>query len=135
MRSAHSVLASDAANDASPGSTTNAWPELAVPPSVSGASRSLHPSAVAHGNLSVTISSTPMVSQPGPFSQGTTQVAEKTDIQIKQDGGAIMQLQASAKLADVVKALNALGATAQDLIAILQALKASGSLKADLEII
>ena len=95
----------------------------------------LHPSAVAHGNLSVTISSTPMVSQPGPFSQGTTQVAEKTDIQIKQDGGAIMQLQASAKLADVVKALNALGATAQDLIAILQALKASGSLKADLEII
>ncbi|HOA92794.1 MAG TPA: flagellar basal body P-ring protein FlgI [Quisquiliibacterium sp.] len=95
----------------------------------------LQPSAVAHGNLSVTISSTPVVSQPGPFSQGTTQVAEKTDIQIKQDGGAIMQLQASAKLADVVKALNALGATAQDLIAILQALKASGSLKADLEII
>ncbi|HQN10635.1 MAG TPA: flagellar basal body P-ring protein FlgI [Quisquiliibacterium sp.] len=95
----------------------------------------LQPSAVAHGNLSVTISSTPVISQPGPFSQGTTQVAEKTDIQIKQDGGAIMQLQASAKLADVVKALNALGATAQDLIAILQALKASGSLKADLEII
>ena len=96
---------------------------------------SLMPSAVAHGNLAVTISSTPIISQPGPFSQGTTQVAEKTDIQIRQDGGAVLQLDASAKLADVVKALNTLGATAQDLIAILQALKASGSLKAELEII
>ncbi len=95
----------------------------------------LVPSAVAHGNLSVTISSTPVISQPGPFSQGSTVVAEKTDIQIRQDGGAVMQLQGGAKLADVVKALNTLGATAQDLIAILQALKAAGSLKAELEII
>jgi flagellar P-ring protein precursor FlgI len=95
----------------------------------------LAPSAVAHGNLSVTISSTPVVSQPGPFSQGQTVVAEKADIQIRQDGGNVMQLDAAAKLTDVVKALNALGATAGDLIAILQALKAAGSLKAELEII
>jgi flagellar P-ring protein precursor FlgI len=95
----------------------------------------LVPSAVAHGSLSVTISSTPVISQPGPFSQGSTVVAEKTDIQIRQDGGAVLQLQGGAKLADVVKALNTLGATAQDLIAILQALKAAGSLKAELEII
>ena len=54
---------------------------------------------------------------------------------IKQDGAALMMLEAGAKLADVVKALNSLGATAQDLIAILQALKAAGSLKAELEII
>ncbi len=92
-------------------------------------------SAVAHGNLSVTISSTPVISQPAPFSQGSTVVAEKADISIRQEGGAIMQLQGSAKLADVVKALNALGATPQDLIAILQALKVAGSLKAELEII
>lgn len=95
----------------------------------------LAPSAVAHGNLSVTISSTPVISQPGAFSQGQTVVAEKADIQIRQDGGNVMQIDAAARLTDVVKALNTLGATAGDLIAILQALKAAGSLKAELEII
>ena len=95
----------------------------------------LSPSAVAHGNLSVSISTTPVVSQPSPFSQGATVAAEKADITIKQDGAALMMLEAGAKLSDVVKALNSLGATAQDLIAILQALKAAGSLKAELEII
>jgi flagellar P-ring protein precursor FlgI len=92
-------------------------------------------SAVAHGNLSVSVSTTPMVSQPNSFSQGSTVVTEKADIQIKQDAAGLMMLEGAAKLADVVKALNALGATAQDLIAILQALKAAGSLKAELEII
>ncbi|MCO5121469.1 MAG: flagellar basal body P-ring protein FlgI [Burkholderiaceae bacterium] len=96
---------------------------------------SLETSAVAHGNLSVTISSTPMVSQPNPFSQGSTVAAEMSDITIRQEGGALMVLPGAARLSDVVKALNALGASAQDLIAILQALKAAGSLKAELEII
>ena len=95
----------------------------------------LEPSAVAHGNLSVTITSTPVISQPGPLSQGQTVVAEKADIQIRQEGGALMRLEAAAKLTDVIKALNALGATSGDLIAILQALKAAGSLRAELEII
>ena len=95
----------------------------------------LAPSAVAHGNLSVTVSSTPVISQPNPLGQGQTVVAEKADIRIQQDGGNVLLLPGAAKLADVVKALNALGATAQDLVAILQALKASGSLKAELEII
>lgn len=95
----------------------------------------LEPCAVAHGNLSVTINSTPSVSQPAPFSNGQTVVTEKADIQIKQDGGQVMYLQAGAKLADVVKALNTIGATPQDLLAILQAMKASGALRAELEII
>ena len=95
----------------------------------------LTPSAVAHGNLAVTVQTTPVVSQPNAFAQGSTVVAEKADITIRQDGGALMMLEGSAKLADVVKALNSLGATAQDLIAILQALKAAGSLRAELEII
>jgi flagellar P-ring protein precursor FlgI len=95
----------------------------------------LEQAAVAHGNLSVTISSEPVISQPGPLSQGRTVVAERTEIQIKQDGGALMQLQQGANLADVVKALNALGANPGDLLAILQALKAAGALKADLEVI
>ena len=91
--------------------------------------------AVAHGNLSVAITSTPLVSQPAPFSQGSTVVAEQADITIRQDGGNLMHLQSAARLADVVKALNTLGANAQDLIAILQAMRAAGSLKAELEII
>lgn len=95
----------------------------------------LQPMAVAHGNLSVSISSTPVVSQPNPLGTGQTVVTERTDIQIRQDGGQLVMLPASAKLADVVKALNALGATPQDLLAILQAMKASGALRAELEII
>ncbi len=95
----------------------------------------LEPAAVAHGNLSVTISSTPVISQPGPLSQGQTVVSERTDIQIKQDGGSLMQVAGGANLADVVKALNALGANPGDLLAILQALKAAGALRAELEVI
>jgi flagellar P-ring protein precursor FlgI len=91
--------------------------------------------AVAHGSLSVTISTTPAVSQPAPFSQGQTTVTEKSDITITQQGGALMQLPVGAKLADVVRALNALGATPQDLLAILQAMRSAGALKAEIEVI
>jgi flagellar P-ring protein precursor FlgI len=91
--------------------------------------------AVAHGNLSVTITSTPQVSQPNALSGGQTTVTEKTDISIKQDPGNLIQLPAGAKLADVVKALNSLGATPQDLLAILQAMKSAGALNAELEVI
>ena len=76
-----------------------------------------------------------MISQPAPFSAGQTVVAEKADIQIKQEGGALMNLKGGADLAEVVRALNALGANPGDLLAILQALKASGALRAELEVI
>lgn len=91
--------------------------------------------AVAHGNLSVTISSTPVISQPNALSGGQTVVTEKADIAIKQDPGTLIQLPAGARLADVVKALNSLGATPQDLLAILQAMKSAGALNAELEVI
>jgi flagellar P-ring protein precursor FlgI len=91
--------------------------------------------AVAHGNLSVTVSATPVVSQPAPLSQGQTTVVEKNDIKIQQGAGTLFNVPASADLAEIVKSLNALGATAQDLIGILQAIKAAGALKAELEII
>ena len=91
--------------------------------------------AVAHGNLSVTISTTPSVSQPGPFAKGDTKVTEKADITITQQAGALVQMAPGAKLADVVKALNLLGATPQDLLAILQAMKSAGALMAELEVI
>lgn len=93
------------------------------------------PCAVAHGNLSVTISSTPLVSQPAPFSKGETVQAEKADITINQEPGSLIQLPAGTRLTDVVKALNTLGANPQDLLAILQAMKSAGALQAELEII
>lgn len=95
----------------------------------------LGPCAVAHGNLSVTISSTPVISQPNPLSQGQTVVSEKADIAINQAPGALIQMPAGTQLTDVVKALNTLGANPQDLLAILQAMKAAGALQADLEVI
>jgi flagellar P-ring protein FlgI len=93
--------------------------------------------AVAHGNLSVSVASTPEVSQPPPFAPpgAQTVVTERAEIQISQDGGALIQVEASAQLSDVVKALNTLGATPQDLVAILQAMKVAGALKAELEVI
>jgi flagellar P-ring protein precursor FlgI len=91
--------------------------------------------AVAHGALTVTVSSTPVISQPGPLSQGQTVQAEKVDIAISQQGSALMQLPPGAKLADVVKSLNALGATPMDLLAILQAMRTAGALNAEIEVI
>jgi flagellar P-ring protein FlgI len=92
--------------------------------------------AISHGNLTVTVSMEPVISQPGPFSTGgQTVTAERANIQIKQDGGQIIPVPASPKLAEVIKALNAVGATPQDLLAILQAMKAAGALRAELEII
>jgi flagellar P-ring protein precursor FlgI len=92
--------------------------------------------AVAHGSLSVTISTTPSVSQPGPFAKvGQTEVTQKSDITITQQPGSLIPMAASTKLADVVKALNSLGATPQDLLAILQAMKSAGALNAELEVI
>ncbi|MFO7579447.1 MAG: flagellar basal body P-ring protein FlgI [Nitrosomonas halophila] len=96
----------------------------------------LETSAVAHGNLSVIITTQPIISQPGPFAErGETVVAAQSQVEIRSDEGNLMLLPGSAKLADVVNALNSIGATPQDLLAILQALKAAGSLRAELEII
>jgi len=96
----------------------------------------LGPCAIAHGNLSISISSTPVVSQPNALSTGgQTVVTERTNIQIKQEPGILIQVPESPQLSDVVRALNALGATPQDLLAILQAIKSAGALDAELEVI
>ena len=91
--------------------------------------------AVSHGNLSVSISTQPVISQPAPFSNGQTVVTQTSQIEINKEPGKVMMLNGGASLSDVVKALNAIGATPQDLLAILQAMKAAGSLRAQLEII
>jgi flagellar P-ring protein precursor FlgI len=97
----------------------------------------LLPSAVAHGNLSVKIQSEASVSQPEPFSRGQTAVTNDAQVQIEQGGveGGLVKVPPGATLDDVVRALNILGAKPADLMAILQALKASGALQADLEVI
>ena len=91
--------------------------------------------AIAHGTLSIVISSTNEISQPGAFSSGQTAAVSNSQIDITSQPGLVVRLPNSVLLADVVKALNSIGATPQDLLAILQAMKASGSLNADLEII
>ena len=96
---------------------------------------SLQNCAVAHGNLTVTVSTTEQVSQPLPFSRGETVVTQTGQVDIAQAGGGLFNVSGGTNLADVVKALNGLGATPMDLVSILQAMKAAGSLRAELEII
>ncbi len=91
--------------------------------------------AVAHGNLSVVINTTPSVSQPNALAGGNTVTTQQSNVQVKQEAGALRVIGPGANLADVVRALNALGATPADLMSILQAMKAAGALNADLEII
>jgi flagellar P-ring protein precursor FlgI len=95
----------------------------------------LEPVAVAHGNLSVTVAASTEVSQPAPLSGGQTVVTQEAQVSVKAEKGEFILVPAAAKLADVVKALNLLGATPQDLLSILQALRAAGSLRAELEVI
>lgn len=95
----------------------------------------LNDCAVAHGNLSVVINTEPVISQPNPLSGGATVVAQKSQIEISQAGSALQVVRGGASLADVIKGLNTLGANPQDLVSILQAMKAASCLRAELEII
>jgi flagellar P-ring protein precursor FlgI len=90
--------------------------------------------AVAHGSLSVVINTEPVISQPNALAGGSTVQAKKSTIEIKQESGSLTMVQ-GASLSDVVKALNAIGATPLDLQTILQAMKAAGALRAELEVI
>jgi len=91
--------------------------------------------AISHGNLSVTVGADTQVSQPAPGSRGRTVVTSTPSVEIKKDPGKVLLVKGGASLAEVVKAMNSIGASPQDLLAILQALKAAGSLRAELEII
>jgi len=95
----------------------------------------LDPVAVAHGSLTVKITRDPVVSQPAPLSQGQTVATQRTNVDVSVGPGSLGALPRSASLEEVVRALNLLGANAQDLVAILQAMKAAGALKAELELI
>ena len=91
--------------------------------------------AISHGNLTVVINTDVTVSQPNPFSQGTTVQVAKSTIDIQSDKGGLVMLNKGVSLNEVVKALNSIGASPQDLLAILQAMKSAGALRAEIEII
>ncbi len=102
---------------------------------VIGANVSVTPAAVTHGSLAVTITSDPLVSQPNEFSLGETAVVDRTDIEIEQDTNRMFVFGPSATLNDIVNAVNQVGAAPGDLVAILEALKQAGALRAELVII
>ncbi len=90
--------------------------------------------AVAQGNLTVSISETPVVSQPGPFSRGRTKVVPRTKVGVQEDGTKLGLVQEGVSLSDLVDGLNALGVGPRDLISILQAIKATGAIQAEIEV-
>ena len=90
------------------------------------------PAAVSHGKLTVRIDEKPQVSQPAPLSQGQTAVVPRSGVAVDEEKRPMFLLAPGPKLADIVKAVNAIGASPADLVAILEALKEAGALKAEL---
>ena len=90
--------------------------------------------AVAQGNLTVTISETPQVSQPQPFSRGQTVAVPRTRVGVSEDGKRLAVVQEGVSLQQLVDGLNSLGIGPRDLIAILQAIKAAGAIQAEIEV-
>jgi len=102
---------------------------------VIGGNVTILPVAISHGGLNIEIQSTPIISQPGPFSSGKTVETQLTTVAAGQDSSAVYALEGAATVQDVAKALNALKVSPRDIIAIFQALKEAGALKAELVII
>lgn len=95
----------------------------------------ISPVAVTHGNLTVSVSETPFVSQPGPFSNGRTVKGSDSNVDINQQKGHAFLLKTGTSLKDLVDAINRSGAAPGDLVSILEAVKQAGALHADLEVI
>ncbi len=92
--------------------------------------------AIDQGNLSISVSEKPQVSQPGAFSQGQTTVTPNSAVKVDEEKGKrFMIMQAGVSLESLVKGLNALGVTPRDMISILQSIKAAGALQADIEVL
>ena len=93
------------------------------------------PAAVSHGSLTVTISERPQVSQPPPLSGGSTAVVPRTDVEVREEGRRMFLFRAGTTLDEIVRAVNEVGAAPSDLVAILEALKQAGALRAELIVI
>jgi len=101
---------------------------------VMGADVRISTVAIAQGNLTISVTETPKVSQPAPFSQGVTTVVPDSKVKVDEQKGKKLMMVGGASLQSVVTGLNALGVTPRDMISILQAIKASGALQADIEV-
>jgi flagellar P-ring protein precursor FlgI len=95
----------------------------------------LYPAAISHGKLTVRVDESPQIVQPAPLSRGQTAVQEDSKLSAEEDGRAVMLFKPGASLARLVDALNLLGVGPSDLVAILEALKQAGALKAEIEVI
>jgi flagellar P-ring protein precursor FlgI len=95
----------------------------------------LSPAAISHGKLTVRIDESPTVSQPAPFSRGETAVQQDSKLSADEDGKSVALFRPGASLAKLVDALNLLGVSPSDLVAILEALKQAGALKAEMVVI
>jgi flagellar P-ring protein FlgI len=102
---------------------------------VMGQDVQIGPAAVAYGLLSVTVNEFPQVSQPAPFSQGRTVVVPQTELHATEKPAKVVELHNAPRVSDIVRNLNAIGATSSDLMAILQALQQSGSLRARIKVL
>ncbi len=102
---------------------------------VIGGNTKLMPAAVAHGGITVTIRVQNEVVQPNPFTVADNALQQNTQIQVEEKQGSLIEMEANTSLSDLVEALNNIGVTPTDLIAILQALASAGSLQAELEVI
>jgi len=102
---------------------------------VMGGDITLSPVAIAHGNLSITITTTNQFVPPGPFTNAPGGTQTNTRIQATESGKKLIYISGAPTLAQVVRALNTIGVSPRDLIAIVQALRVSGSLQAEVEII
>ncbi|MEE9320416.1 MAG: flagellar basal body P-ring protein FlgI [Granulosicoccus sp.] len=102
---------------------------------VIGSHVTVGPAAVTHGSLTVTINENPEVSQPAPFSEGQTAIVPDSSITVEREDNRMFELERGTTLASIVKAINRVGAAPGDLVAILEALKQAGALRAQLIII
>lgn len=102
---------------------------------VIGQNVTIEAAAVSHGNLTVTVDESLNVSQPAPFSQGETVVTPESNVAVQEENSRAFLFDPGVKLNDIVQAVNAVGASPSDLVAILQALKRAGALKAQLIVI
>jgi flagellar P-ring protein precursor FlgI len=102
---------------------------------VAGERVRIHPVAVAHGGISISIQAMPVIAQPNAFGRGKTVQTKQAQIDAREKEKPVIALPATASIDDLTKALNLLGASPRDLIAILQAMKAAGALDADLEVL
>jgi len=102
---------------------------------VMGADVLLGPCSILHGNLAIEVTTRLQVSQPQPLAQGQTEVVPQTTVKAQESAAQAIHLEEGATVDELIRGLQSIGATARDIVAILQAIKAAGALQAELEII